>query len=108
LEEYYRCLLGHDLLKKSRYGALGSQIRREIMKLEQTMAEHAEIFELEDSFLNVIIACELFMGCKFAFEDKFRKSKSTLFGLCDRIYRRAEFEDVYGKFSYCVKEFLPV
>jgi hypothetical protein len=28
MEEYYRCLLGHDLLKKSRYEALGSLIKK--------------------------------------------------------------------------------
>lgn len=55
----------------------------------------------------IIIACELFMGCKFVFEEKFRNSKSALFSRCDKVFRRAEFEDMYGRVSYCVKQFVP-
>jgi hypothetical protein len=58
------------------------------MKLENMIGENPEMFEVEDSFLMVIIACELFMGCKFVFEEKFRNSKSALFSRCDNIFRR--------------------
>jgi len=59
--------LGHEGVKKSKYEALNAKIRKEILNLDQAMGEHPEIFSSDDGFLNIIIACELFIGCKFAF-----------------------------------------
>ncbi len=72
------------------------------------MSEHSDIFRMDFSFLNIIIVCELWIGCKFAFEEKFRKSKLKLFSKCQKISKCPEFEEIYGKASFCVRECLPV
>jgi hypothetical protein len=41
LEEFYRYLLGHDKVRRSKYEALGNKIRKEILKLDQLMNEHS-------------------------------------------------------------------
>jgi len=108
LEELYRILFGHERVRKSRYDALLGRIKKEILRLDQLMAENAELFNTDCSFLSIIIACEMFVACKFVFEEKFRKSKWVLFNKCEKIARRPEFEEVYGKASFCVKECLTV
>jgi hypothetical protein len=108
LEEFYRYLFGHERVRKSRYDALLGRIKKEILKLDQLMAESGDLFSTDCSFLSIIIASEMFVACKFVFEEKFRKSKWVLFNKCEKIAKRPEFEDVYGKASFCVKECLPV
>ena len=51
--------------------------------------------------------CELFIGCKFVFEEKFRKSKYTLFAKYEKISKKTEFEDIYGKTTMWLKEYVP-
>ena len=49
------------------------------------------MYGVDYSFLNIIIACELFFGYKFVFDEKFRKSKARIFNKCEKIYKSAEF-----------------
>jgi hypothetical protein len=55
------------------------------------MGEHSEIYGVEICFINIIIVCELFLACKFFFEEKFRKSKIRLFSKCEKICKYQEF-----------------
>ena len=71
------------------------------------MNEHSDLYAYDNSFLNIIIACELFMGCKFVFEEKFRKSKYSLFTKYEKISKKTEFEEIYGKATICLKEYVP-
>lgn len=77
-------------MRKSKYDGLLNRIKKEILKLDQLMGESGEMFS-ECSFLSIIVACEMFVACKFVFEEKFRKSKWVLFNRCEKIARRAEF-----------------
>ena len=43
------------------------------------------------------------MACKFVFEEKFRKSKHSLFNKYDKISKREEFVDIHGKSDLCQK-----
>ena len=108
LEEFYQTILGYEPICKSKYHALLNRIKKQIMSLDELMSEHGHRFGSDGSFLSIIIACELFIGCRFVFEEKFRKTRRTLFNLCEKIARRPEFEEVYGKTAFCGRECLRV
>lgn len=84
-----------------------NKIKKEVGKLDADINEHPELYHGEFNFLNILIACELFMACKFVFEEKFRKSKYSLFNKYDKISHREEFVDVHGKSDLCQKEYIP-
>jgi hypothetical protein len=52
------------------------------------MGDNGDIFSVESSYISIIIACEMFLACKFVFEEKFRKSKWVLFNKCEKIAKR--------------------
>lgn len=83
-------------MRKSKYDALSNRLKKEVGRLDALMNEHGEIFGLENSYLNILIVCELLLACKFVFEEKFRKSKHSLFSKCERIYGQHEFQAVFG------------
>lgn len=56
-----------------------NKIKKEIASLDSFISDYPELFEGEVNFLTIIISCEMFMACKFVFEEKFRKSKYSLF-----------------------------
>lgn len=74
-------MFGHKKVRKSYYDALGNKIRKKILELDQNMSEHNEIF-VDYSFLNIIIVCELYLACRFFFEEKFRKTRIRFFSKC--------------------------
>lgn len=57
LEEFYRYLFGHERVRKSKYDALLSKIKKEILRLDQFMGDNGDIFSAESSYISIIIAC---------------------------------------------------
>jgi hypothetical protein len=84
-----------------------NKIKREIGLLDSYISDNPELFHNENNFLTIIIACEMFMACKFVFEEKFRKSKYTLFTKFEKLSHRKEFIEIYGKSELCLKEYVP-